>query len=441
MEFANPISVVIFLASASLGFYWIIIARRRVRYVKSRQQKMQGTSIEDLVSSIQQQKGDTQIKIDAGRLRIRQAREFLDQLEPQVAQIKVGLTPPTFRYDDSEELKEQIRSCRAEQYDLIALNKATVSYSEWEWFGSKTVGNQMLADYRYLLLKAFNSEFEVIVRKMRAKTIETAVDRLQKLHDQLTKLGETANVEVAHEYLQLKEKELYFWGLELTNREKLKEERKREREVLRANKKLAGMDIEDLEEDISATESELLKAQRKAEALAGEERKRLERQIEKIRKEKEALEEKFSRTVSQAQITRAGYIYVISNIGAFGDGIVKIGMTRRLEPMDRVRELGDASVPFKFDVHTIAFVDDAPSVEKALHQRFDEMRVNKENLRREFFRVPPGDVRAVFCEMGINSDWYLDVDAQEYRESVLLRESVSSAESKAALTDLLPESI
>jgi hypothetical protein len=109
-----------------------------------------------------------------------------------------------------------------------------------------------------------------------------------------------------------------------------------------------------------------------------------------------ALEQNLSRSTSQAQITRAGYIYVISNVGSFGEGILKIGMTRRLEPLDRVHELGDASVPFRFDVHALGFVQDAPSLERKLHNKFSDRRVNTKNNRKEFIKVTPTEAEEAF---------------------------------------------
>lgn len=94
---------------------------------------------------------------------------------------------------------------------------------------------------------------------------------------------------------------------------------------------------------------------------------------------------------------RAGYVYVISNVGSFGANVVKIGLTRRLEPLDRIRELGDASVPFPFDVHAIYFSDDAVQLESELHAAFAQVRVNQENLRREFFFATPVQVRDVLA--------------------------------------------
>ena len=107
-----------------------------------------------------------------------------------------------------------------------------------------------------------------------------------------------------------------------------------------------------------------------------------------------------------AEQTRAGHIYVISNVGSFGEGVFKIGMTRRLEPLERVRELGDASVPFLFDVHAIIYCQDAPSVEKRLHSTFDKYRVNRANGRKEFFRVAPEQVEAEVHRIDAGADFY-----------------------------------
>ena len=118
---------------------------------------------------------------------------------------------------------------------------------------------------------------------------------------------------------------------------------------------------------------------------------------------------------------RAGYVYVISNIGAFGEGVFKIGMTRRLEPMERVDELGDASVPFRFDVHALVFSDDAPTLEAKLHARFSAGRLNKINGRKEFFRA---DLKEIEQVIRANYDAVVEVihtaSAEQYRESLLL---------------------
>ena len=117
-----------------------------------------------------------------------------------------------------------------------------------------------------------------------------------------------------------------------------------------------------------------------------------------IRAKLEEINDAIAGVDNRAANIRAGYVYVISNIGAFGERMVKIGMTRRLDPMDRVRELGDASVPFRFDVHALFFSDDAVGLESFLHQALADRRVNLVNMRREFFYATPSEVRELLLD-------------------------------------------
>lgn len=140
-------------------------------------------------------------------------------------------------------------------------------------------------------------------------------------------------------------------------------------------------------------------------------------------KELEALRE---RAMSMAQQTKKGTVYVISNVGSFGDGVFKIGQTRRLDPMERIWELGDASVPFEFDVHALIKADDAPRLESVLHEQFVLSQVNKMNWRKEFFRVPLGDIRRVVESMGLDAEWTMEAVAQEFRETQALESQLAA---------------
>ena len=124
---------------------------------------------------------------------------------------------------------------------------------------------------------------------------------------------------------------------------------------------------------------------------------------------------------------RAGYVYIISNIGAFGENIYKIGMTRRLNPQDRVDELGDASVPFNFDVHAMIFSDDAPTLENALHKAFEDRKLNMVNQRREFFNVTLDEIKEVIKKNFDKTVEFIDIpDAEQYRESLKLKEQYTN---------------
>lgn len=135
-------------------------------------------------------------------------------------------------------------------------------------------------------------------------------------------------------------------------------------------------------------------------------------------------EERGQRALSMAQQTRRGHVYVISNIGSFGDNIFKIGMTRRLEPLDRVKELGDASVPFSFDIHAMIYSEDAPTLEKELHRRFERESVNKINPRKEFFKTSLAEIRQVVEQQNLSDvHWTMKAEAAEYRESLAIEKA------------------
>lgn len=141
-------------------------------------------------------------------------------------------------------------------------------------------------------------------------------------------------------------------------------------------------------------------------------------EVELLKARLKEAEEKAQRATAQAQLTKAGHVYVLSNIGSFGEGIYKIGMTRRLEPQDRVRELGDASVPYPFDVHMMISCDDAPTLENALHREFHMQRVNKVNFRKEFFRVDFESIQKIVESKHGEVEYHAEPEALQYRESV-----------------------
>ena len=300
------------------------------------------------------------------------------------------------------------------------------------------------------MISAFNAEFDMIREKMRYSNYDSTIKKLGSSLNSLERLAETVNVVISQDYLSSKEKELKIWHDNLVRKNEEKEEIKRQKAIIREQNKKIGLlsddDCDDeeeskLEEQLYARTTDLKKAKKLAMQMAGDDLARIELEIEKMEDEIRQIEEKSARTTSQAQITRAGYIYVISNIGSFGDGVCKIGMTRRLEPMDRVVELGDASVPFRFDVHTIAFVHDAPKTEKIIHKEFSSKQVNKKNNRKEFFFVTPKEVDSFMKKLEIKSSWYYECDAREYRESELIRKSINATCHIKETTHDLPEEI
>ena len=193
-------------------------------------------------------------------------------------------------------------------------------------------------------------------------------------------------------------------------KERMRDEERARREMEEALWQTA-LDEERAKKALEQARIELQAASGAKEASLIGKIKLLESRLEETLKNKE-------RAISRAQQTRSGHVYIISNIGSFGETVFKIGMTRRLEPYDRVHELGDASVPFAFDVHAMIYTDDAPTMESKLHQRFDQNRVNLVNERKEFFHTSISELEAAVKELGATIELSKLAEAREYRETL-----------------------
>lgn len=236
-------------------------------------------------------------------------------------------------------------------------------------------------------------------------------------------MGSTVGCRVTKWYLNAKLKELYLINEYQVKKQEELEEQRAIREQMREEAKIL-KEMEKAQKEAEAEEKRQFKALEDAKKQLsnkhGEELSELEKQIALLEEQLKEAQENKERALSQAQLTRQGHVYIISNIGSFGEDVYKIGMTRRLEPMDRVKELGDASVPFSFDVHAMIHSADAPKLEKELHQIFEDNRVNKINNRKEFFKVSLNAIeKAVKNHHGEFKLTKL-AEAREYRQSVAM---------------------
>lgn len=188
----------------------------------------------------------------------------------------------------------------------------------------------------------------------------------------------------------------------------IREEQRLEREIERERKRV--------EAEQKAVEKALNEALERAHGEHSAE-------VEMLRERLAEAEARSERAKSMAQLTKAGHIYVVSNLGAFGEGVYKVGMTRRLEPLDRVKELGDASVPFPFDVHMMISCEDAPRLENALHRALLFRRINRVNLRKEFFRADLDEIHRLVVENHGEVEYVADPEALEYRESIAMSDA------------------
>jgi hypothetical protein len=308
--------------------------------------------------------------------------------------------------------KERLAQLDMQINEVVKAARAVLAADMFTFNGSLAKGRKMVADLSRLMLRAYNAEADNCVRSLRSGNISTATRRLEAAMTAIEKLGAIMEMRINPDYHALRVAEL---RLTADYQMKIQEERERARE-----------------------ERELLREQRRAEAELAAERDRLEKErthylnaleVLQANGDHAAADELASRLADIERAIaandfrianiRAGYVYVISNIGAFGPNIVKIGMTRRLEPMDRVRELGDASVPFRYDVHAIHFSNDAVALERELHKAFADRRVNFINERREFFFATPAEVRDILLEKTGGLLEYTEApEAPEYFQSV-----------------------
>ncbi|MHB1069389.1 MAG: DUF4041 domain-containing protein, partial [Gemmatimonadaceae bacterium] len=277
---------------------------------------------------------------------------------------------------------------------------------------------KMVRQTEKLILRAFNAEAEAAVSNVTWNNYDTMCARIEKAAEVLNKHGTVLEISLTPEYKhqRLEELKLVYEEAEKRREEKerQREQRAAQREEERVQRELQRAQ-EDAAKDEARFEKALAKARSELSAAQESERIAMQERIAKLEGDLAAAHDRKERAIAQAQLTKVGHVYIISNIGAFGDRVVKIGMTRRLEPWERVQELGDASVPFPFDVHALIYSDNAPDLERRLHDHFWDKRLNWANDRKEFFLVPLTDVEAALRELGLQTELQHVPEAREYR--------------------------
>lgn len=325
---------------------------------------------------------------------------------------EVGVYDSHHRLEDAVAYKEPLTLLQRRIKEMGTKDGGAITATnDWTVNGSKTEGRKMVRELSKLMLRAYNAEADRLVQTMRPYKLDSAVDRLTKARDTISRLGRTMNIDVSARYHKLRIEELtltadYLAKLE-AEKEAEREEKARLREEAQARKEFEAEKARLLKEQAHYVNA-LAQMQANGDASAAG---AAEAKLAEIAEAIHGVEQR------EANV-RAGYVYVISNVGAFGERMVKIGMTRRLEPMERVRELGDASVPFRYDVHTVVFSDDAVGLEGRLHAALADRRVNRVNLRREFFYATPREVGELLTSFdGSVLSFVEHPDAEEWHQS------------------------
>ncbi|MFG6446781.1 DUF4041 domain-containing protein [Roseateles sp. BYS180W] len=383
-----------------------------------------------------------QAEVDAAVQRLKDVQNQILVAEDVIELESFALYVPKYQLTNSAEYKARLDAIREEQKESArGLSKSVDQWDHESVRLTKTEWKQLRKDVLKLALRAFNSESEYCIDNVKFNNVDRMEERIRRSFAACNKLLNQTSCWWTDVVLGRKLEELHLAHEFQTKRAEEKEMARQAREEQREQEKLE-REIREARAKIEKERRHFAGAMQKlqlrlADTQNGQEREELLARLTELEQQKGSLDEEERLLDYREQNARAGYVYVISNIGAFGEGVYKIGMTRRLEPMERIDELGDASVPFRFDVHALVFSDNAPALEAKLHAHFAAGRMNKVNGRKEFFRADLKDIEAV---IRANYDAVVEVvhaaPAEQYRESLRMTmpsESIQAAEMAAAI--------
>lgn len=370
-------------------------------------------------------------QIDNSSAELASLKNQIIETDEEILLQSFGLYTPRYSFATVDEYKGRLVSIRDQQKAMIKNKTAVTGATNWQVNGSAAQGKKMVANMQKLLLRAFNAECDDIVEHVKFSNLESSAKRIGTSKEAISKLGAMMGITVTERFYRLKIEELYLAHEYQVKKQEEKEALKEARARMREEAKLA-KELEEARKTLEKEQRHYSNALKRIEAQiqsAGESREDLLEKKAEIVTQLEKLESAIRDVDYRAANQKAGYVYVISNIGAFGPDVYKIGMTRRLDPTERVDELGDASVPFNFDVHAMIFSDDAPALEAALHRAFADRKLNFVNTRREFFRVTLDEIKAVVKANFDKTVEFIDVPpAEQYRQSLLMAKQTNLRE-------------
>lgn len=366
-------------------------------------------------------------------------KEDISIFEPKASLINLGFfEEPKYLFETSERFKEEIKQIREEQKKMIRTKTCVEIPENIAITNNSKYAAKILAGQANLMIKAFNIECDNLIGILKSSNYPSILERIDKVATDIEESALSLKCGFSKEYIKLKFKEC-----ELQYQFKLKQAREQEEQALiKENMREEQKAMREFERALAKAQKEeemyntaLATARKELEVAAEKDKQNLEERIRLLEKELAEAEENKKRAQSMAEQTRRGHVYIISNIGSFGEDVYKIGLTRRLEPLERIKELGDASVPFEFDVHALIFSEDAPALERALHNEFNHHRVNQVNFRKEFFNVDLLQIQEKAKKLFDGEiDFKVTALAEEYYESLKLRENQNS-ENKINTTD------
>lgn len=374
------------------------------------------------LDGIRQSYNDARNELSEVNREIQNKRAEIVELDNTILLQEYGMYSPVYDFANSEQYADKLREIRDKQKQMILAGTAATCLTTWTVMNSEAKGRQMVKQNIKQILRCFNDECDVLVGKVKFNNVEAFVKKIHSSFDALNKMNSSLFISISEAYAQLKVEELVLAYEYALAKQREKEEQRELREQQREEARLA-KEIEEKRKEIEKEQKHyanaLVKINNQLASCTEEERVIVEEKKRDIEAHLRDLNVAIQDIDYREANKKAGYVYIISNIGAFGENVYKIGMTRRLDPTERVDELGDASVPFKFDIHALIFSDDAPKLEAALHRAFETKRLNKVNARREFFAVTLDEIMQVVKE---NYDKTVDFkrmpEAEQYRQSI-----------------------
>lgn len=386
---------------------------------------------EQTLLQLQRQHTAANTDLQGVQMQLNRVRAELSALDEEAHLQSFGFYKPRYDFASSERYQAKLDEVREQQKQMLKHKTAATCAIEWTVNGSAAEGRKQINQTLKLMLRAFNGECDAAIAKVKYNNIHVMEARIEKAREAINGLTEIQRCTISASYLQLKLDELHLAHEYEEKVQAEKEEQRRIREQMREEEQ-AQREIDKARQDAEKEEKRyadaLRKAQEEAAKTDGNKQQKLLAQIADLEKKLAEAHANKERALSRAQQTRSGHVYIISNIGSFGEHVYKIGMTRRLDPMDRVKELGDASVPFEFDVHAILYADDAPKLENTLHRAFNHRRVNRVNEKKEFFKVQIGEiVELVKRHHRDDVDIVVTATAEEYRKTIAMSEQETTA--------------
>lgn len=377
---------------------------------------------ENTVTKLTTEESNLRNEISDLTSQISSLKNELDDTEDKLSMESYGLYKPRYDFANSLGYKARLDEVRATQKRMIRELEAYSIFTPMTLNNSASKGRSMQKKNGKQLIRSFNGECEAAINKITYSNIDRIEKRIQKSYDQLNKLNDPNGISIAPKYLDSKIDELHlayeYSEKKQEEKDELREQREREREDKKAQKQIQDAQKK-LNKELDHYKKALAELTAKLSTLEGNERDEVQQSIDELNQNISKGEEEKNDLDYRQENATAGYVYIISNIGSFGPDIVKIGVTRRLNPQERIDELGSASVPFKFDVHAFIFSYDAYSLETELHQRFNDKRVNKVNNRKEYFHVSIDEIEKVLEEYkDLTVDFNRIPEAVEYNQSL-----------------------